>query len=164
VEVITSIFYWQNHRGIQNVSSVRWRDRFTVVNTDGITKGFKTSAPYGDVTDSSMKMPTESLRDSKQQLRTVTCPICRQRSWQNHRRNSPSVKLSAKVNISPLTRPYPPLFLLLLPHLNSPQLQTTSALQKKKISLFSAQQVIYLEVFLSQHPCSDLPTDFYQFL
>jgi hypothetical protein len=34
----------------------------------------------------------------------------------------------------------------------------------KKISLFSAQQVIYLEVLLSQNPCSDLPTDFYQFL
>ena len=32
---------------------------------DGITEGFKTPAPYGDVTDSSMKMPTESPRDSK---------------------------------------------------------------------------------------------------
>jgi hypothetical protein len=36
--------------------------------------------------------------------------------------------------------------------------------QKKKISLFSAQQVIFLEVFSSQHPYSDLPIDFYQFL
>jgi len=122
------------------------------------TEGFKTSTPYSDVTDSPMKMQTESPRDSKRQLRTVTCPI-----W-NHRRNSLSVKPSVKVNISLLTRPYPPLFLLLLPHLNSPQLQTTSAPPKKKISLFSAQQVIYLEVLLSQHPCSDLPMDFYQFL
>ena len=128
---------------------------------DGITDGFKTSAPYGDVTDSPMKMLTESPRDSKWQLLTVTCPVCRQRSRRNHIRNSSSVKSSAKVNISPLTQPYPPLFLLLLPHLNSPQLQTTSAPPPKKISLFSAQQVIYLEVFLSQHPCSDLSTDFY---
>jgi len=72
------------------------------------------------------KMPTESLRDSKRQHRKVTCPVCRHISRWNHRQNSPSVKPSAKINISPLTRPYPPLFLLLLPHLNSPQLQTTS--------------------------------------
>jgi len=121
------------------------------------------SAPYGDVTDSPKKMPMESPRDSKRQRRTVTCPVCHQRSRRNHRRNSPSVKPSAKVNISPLTRPYAPLFLRLLPHLNSPQLQTASAPPKKKKSP-SSQQVIYLEVFLSQHPCSDLPTDFYQFL
>jgi hypothetical protein len=42
------------------------------------------------------------------------------------------VNPSAKVNISPLTRPDPPLFLLLLPHLNSPQLQTSSPPPKKK--------------------------------
>ena len=172
VEVIKGIFYWRNHRGIQNVSSIRWRDRFTDANADGITEGFKTAAPYGDKTDSPMQMPMESPRDSKQQLRTVTCPVYRQNSRQNHRRNIPSVNPSAKVNTSTLTRPYPPLFFLLLllllpllflPHLNSSQLQTTSP-PPKKISLFSAQQVIYLEVFLSQHSCSDLPTDFYQFL
>jgi hypothetical protein len=102
--------------------------------TNGITEGFKTSATYGDVTDSSMKMPTESQRDVKRQLRTVTCPVCRQRSRRNHRRNSPSVKPSTKVNISPLTRLDVPLFLLLLPHLNSPQLQKTTAPPPKKKS------------------------------
>ena len=113
--------------------------------TDGITDGFKTSAPYGDVTDSPMKMLTESLRDSKWQLLTVTCPVCRQRSRRNHIRNSPSVKSSAKVNISPLTQPYPPLFLLLLSHLNSPQLQTTSAPPpKKKKSPFSQHNKSYI--------------------
>jgi hypothetical protein len=122
VEVIAGIFYQRNHRGIQNASSVRWRDRFTDENADAITEGFKTSAPYGDVIDSPMQMLTESPMDSKWQHRTVTCPVCRQSSRQNHRRNSPSVKPSVKVNISPLTRPYPPLFLLLFPHLNSPQL------------------------------------------
>ena len=127
MEVIVGIFYRRNHQEIQNVILVRWRDRFTDENADGITEGVKTSAPYDDVTDSPMKMPMESPRDSKWQHRTVTCPVCRQSSRWNHRQNSPSVKPSAKVNISPLTRPYLPLFLLLLPHLNSPQLQTTSA-------------------------------------
>jgi hypothetical protein len=150
VEVIAGIFYPLNHRGIQNFSSVRWRDRFTDGNADGITEGFKMSALYGDVTDS--PMPMESPTDSKRQHRMVTCPVCRQSSRRNHRQNSLSVKPSAKVNIPPLTRPYPPLFLLLFPHLNSPQLQTTSAPPKKKISLFSAQQVIYLIADkMSQH-------------
>jgi len=137
VEVIGVIFYRQNHRGIQNVSSVWWRDRFTNGNADRLTEGFKMLAPYGDVTDSPMKMPTDALTNSKRQHRTVTCPVCRQISRRLHRRNNPSGKPSAKVNISPQTRPYPPLFLLLLPHLNSPQLQTTSAPPKKKISLLS---------------------------
>ena len=43
----------------------------------------------------------------------------------------PSVSLSAKVNIWALCRPLPPLFLLLLPHPNSPLLQTTSPPSKK---------------------------------
>ena len=132
VEVIAGIFYRRNHQGIQNVSSIRWRDRFTDANANGITRG------------------------SKRQPRTMTCPVYRQMSR--------LVKPSAKVNISPLYRPSPPIFLLFLPHLNSPQLQTSNPPSKKKISLFSAQQVIFLEVFSSQHPCSDLPTDFYQFL
>jgi len=126
-------------------------------------------------------------RDSKRQLRTVTWPIHRWKCRRNHRGiqngNSvrwralftvrladkitdgivPSMKPSTKVNISPLQRPSPPLFLLLLSHLNSPQLQTTTP-PPKKISLFSAQQVIFLEVFSSQHSCSDLPTNFYHFL
>ena len=144
--------------------AVRWRGGYCgYFFTDRITKGFKTPAPYSDVTDSPMQMPMESPTDSKQQHRTVTCPVCRQIRRRLHRHNNLLGKPSAKVNISLQTRPYPSLFLLLLPHLNSPQLQTTSA-PKKKISLFSAQQVIYLEVFLSKHPCSDLPTDFYQFL
>jgi hypothetical protein len=49
VEVIAGIFYRRNHQGIQNISSVRWRDRFTDENADGITEGFKTAAPYGDM-------------------------------------------------------------------------------------------------------------------
>jgi len=40
--------------------------------TNIITEGFKTSAPYGDVTNSPMEMPTDSPRDSKRQLCMVT--------------------------------------------------------------------------------------------
>ena len=134
-------------------------------------------------------LPTESSRDSKRQLRTVTWSIHRLKCRRNHRGIQteisiqwcslftvriadgltdgiiPSVSPSAKVNICPLCRPSPPLFLLLLPHHNSPLLQKTSTPPKKKkqFSLFSAQQVIFLEVLWSQHPCSDLLTDFISF-
>jgi len=109
--------------------------------TDKITERFKMSAPYSDETGSSMKMPTESPRDSKRQLRTMTCPIYRQISRRNHKQNILSVNPSAKVNASTLTRPYSPIFLLLLllflPHLNSPQLQTTSPTPKTNLPLLS---------------------------
>jgi len=140
--------------------SLTWR-LFRVLFSDGITEGFKKSASYGDETGSPMNMPTESPRDSKRQLRTVmrlvhqwkiptesprdskwqlrtvTCLIYRQNSRWNHGQNILSVNPSAKVNISPLTRPDPPLFLLLLPHLNSPQLQTSSPPPKKNLPLLS---------------------------
>jgi hypothetical protein len=45
--------------------------------TDGITEGFKTADPYGDVTASQFNMPTESPRDSKRNFHTVTCPVYR---------------------------------------------------------------------------------------
>jgi len=130
-------------------------------------------------------LPTDSSRDSKSQLRTVTWPIHRLTCRRNHRgiQNEISVQWralftvriangitdeiimsvnpSAKVNICPFYRLSPPVFLLLLPNPNSPLLQTTTP--SKKISLFSAQQVIFLDVLWSQHPCSDLPTDFISF-
>jgi hypothetical protein len=97
-------------------------------------------------------LPTESPRDSKWQLRTVTWSILRSNCWRTHRgiqtgismqwrdlftvRITDGIRLSAKVNIWPLYRPSPPLFLLLLPHPNSRLLQTTTP-PKKKISLFS---------------------------
>ena len=76
--------------------SLMWR-LLRVFFTDGITEGFKTSAPYGDETDSPMQMPTESLRDSKRQLRTVTRPIHRCKCRWNHRgiQNSSSVRWRA---------------------------------------------------------------------
>jgi len=65
---------------------------------DGITDGFEMSDPYGDVSI----VPSESSTVSP-----MECP-------------------SGKVNICPIYRPSPPLFLLLLPNPNSPHLQTTS--------------------------------------
>jgi hypothetical protein len=107
---------------------------------DGITDGFEMADPYGDV----LIVPSESLTDSPTEF--------------------PTVKPSVKVNICPLYRPSPPLFLLLLPNPNSLHLQTTSPPPPQtKTSLISAQQVIFLEVLWSQHPCSDLPTDFINF-
>ena len=77
------------------------------------------------MTRSPFKMPTESPRDLKWQIRTVTCRVFCQNSRRTHRRIIPSVKPLEKVNICPLCRPSPPLFLLLLPNPNSPHLQTT---------------------------------------
>jgi len=100
-------------------------------------------------------LPTESPRDSKLQLHTVTWPIHCLKCRRNHRgfQNGsfvwwralftvrivdritdeiiPSVNPSTKVNISLLCRPSPPLFLLFLPHPNSPNCKQL-ALQKKK--------------------------------
>ena len=86
--------------------------------SDEITEGFKTAALYGDVTGSQFKISMKLLRDSKQQLRAVTCPVCRQNSRRTHRQNNAVGEFVRK--------PSPPLFLLLLPHPNSPQLQTSS--------------------------------------
>jgi len=96
------------------------------------------------MTDSLMKMQTDSSTDLKRQHCTVMCPFCRQISRWLHGRNNSSGKLSAKVNKSPQTRPYPPLFLLLLPHLNSPQLQTTSAPAPPKKSPSSQHNKSYI--------------------
>jgi hypothetical protein len=156
--------------------------------TDGITERFKTLASYGDVIDSLMEMPTDSPRDSKRQLHMVTWPIHRWKYRQTRRRiqNSSTVrwralfadrlddgftyiiicwgsrrqKLIYPLKLDPIL-PYFSFFFLIstLPNCKKP-----APPPQKKISLFSAQQVIYLEVFLSQHPCWDLPTDFYQFL
>ena len=99
-------------------------------------------------------LPTESPRDSKWQLRTVTWPILRSNCWRTHRgiqtrismqwrdlfivRITNGIRLSvspsAKVNIWPLYQPSPLLFLLLLPHPNSRLLQTTTPPQKKNLN------------------------------
>jgi hypothetical protein len=88
--------------------SLTWRF-LRVIFADGITDGFKTAAPYGDVTGSPFNMPTELLRDLKLQIHTVTCRCFRQNSRRTRRRNNQSGKQSEKVNIS-----------LSLPTLSSP--------------------------------------------
>jgi len=59
VEVLEGYFFWRNHQRIQNDS------------------------PYSDVTGSPFKLPMDSPRDLKWQIRTVTCRCFRQ----NHRRS-----------------------------------------------------------------------------
>jgi len=136
-------------------------------------------------------LSTESPRDSKRQLCTVTRPVHRWKCRRNNQgiQNDSSVrwhvlftiriadgitdeivrrwirrqKLIHPLSLDPIL-PYFSFFfsffflISTLPNCKQP------APLPKKISLFSAQQVIYLEVFLSQHLCSDLPMDFYQFL
>ena len=129
-------FYRRNHRWIQNDS------------------------PYSDVTGSPFKMPMESPRDSKWQIHTVTCRFFRR----NHRwkicRWNRRKKFTYVLSANPLL-PYFSFFFLIptLPICKRP----APPPPQTKISLISAQQVIFLKVLWSQHPCSDLPMDFINF-
>jgi len=140
VEVLTGYLFWWNDRRIQNDS------------------------PYNDVTGSPFKLPTESPRDLKMADPYNDVSIFPSDSPTASPTENLSGKPSEKVNICQLCRSSPPLFLLLLPNPNSPHLQTTSpASPQTKISLISAQQVIFLEVLWSQHLCFDLPMNFINF-
>ena len=134
------IFFRRNHRRIQNDS------------------------PYSDVTGSPFKLPTDSPRDLKWQIRTVTCLCFRQNHRRNHRRSFRwwnRRKTLIYVSFADPLLPYFSFFFLIptLPICKQP----APPPPKKKIFLISAQQVIFLEVLWSQHPCSDLPTDFINF-
>jgi len=63
VEVLAGYFFEWNHRRIQKDN------------------------PYSDVTGSPFKLPTESPRDLKWQIHTVTCWLFRQNHWWFHRRS-----------------------------------------------------------------------------
>ena len=99
--------------------------------------GFKTLTSYGDETDSPMKIQTKSPRDSEWQLHMVTCPVYRQKSWQNYRRNIPSVKPSAKVNISLSLHPILPYFSFFLLISTLPNCKQPAPPPKKNLPLLS---------------------------
>ena len=124
--------------------------------TDGITEGFKTADLYGDVTTSPFNMSTESSRDSKRNFRTVTCLFTVRMADRIIERIILSVNPSVKVNICPLCQ-------LCSSSFQSQLSPTANNQPKKKISLFSAQQIIFLEVLWLQHSYSDLSTDFISF-
>jgi hypothetical protein len=134
------IFFRRHHRRIQNDS------------------------PYSDVTGLPFKLPTDSPRDLKWQICTVTC-LC---FCQNHRRNhrqsfrwwNRRKKLIYVSSADPLL-PYFSFFFL-IPTLLIYK-QPAPPPPQKQIFLISAQQVIFLEVLWSQHLCSDLPIDFINF-
>jgi hypothetical protein len=121
--------------------------------TDGMTdRKFRIKKKSGSLTWRFLRviLPTELPRDSKRQLRTVTWPFHRLKCQRNYQGIQTKISVqwcalftvrianeltdrimslmnpSVKVNICPLCRPSPPLFLLLLPHPNSPLLQTTT--------------------------------------
>jgi hypothetical protein len=62
VEVLAGYFFRQTHRQIQN------------------------NSPYSDVTGLPFKLPTESPRDLKWQIRTVTCRFFHQNHRRHHKR------------------------------------------------------------------------------
>jgi len=74
------------------------------------------AGPYGDVTGSPLEMPTESLRDSKCQIRTVTCRFFHQNSQRTHRQKirrwNRQKKLIYALSVDPL-RPYFSFFFLI---------------------------------------------------
>jgi hypothetical protein len=118
-------------------------------------------SPCSDVTGSLFKLPTESPRDLKWQICTVTCRFFHQNHRRTHRQKirrwNRQKNLIYVSSADPLLPYFSFFFLILtLPICKQPAPQT-------KISLISAQQVIFLEVLWSQHPCSDLPMNFINF-
>ena len=151
VEVIGVIFY----RGIQNVSSVQWRDRFIDGNADELTEGFKTSAPYGDMTDSPMKIPTESPTDSKWQHRMVRALFADRLADgftdRIIRRGSRRQKLIYPLKLDPIL-PYFSFFFL-ISTLRPPKKKSPSSQHNKsyifKSSCHSIRVLIYRRIFIS---------------
>jgi len=116
VEVLEGLFLPTDAPTDSKRQPVQWRDRFAIYNVDGITEGFEMLDPYGDV----LIFPSESS----------TAFL--------------SVKPTEKVNICPLCRPSPPLFLLLLPNPNSPHLQTTSPPSRPNTNLSHLSTTSYI--------------------
>ena len=119
VEVLAGYFFRRNHRWIQNDS------------------------PYSDVTGSPFKLPTDSPRDLKWQIRTVTCRCFCQNHRRNHRRSFRRKKLIYDSSADPLL-PYFSFFFLIptLPIYKQP----APPPQKKKISLISAMSTSLLHI------------------
>jgi len=117
-------------------------------------------SPYSDVTGSLFKLPMDSPRDLKWQIRTVTCRCFCQNHWRSFRRWNCWKKLIYDSSADPLL-PYFSFFFLIptLPICKQPgppQKKNSPSYQHNKL-------IIFLEVLWSQHPCSDLPTDFINF-
>jgi len=102
----------------------------------------------------------ESPTDLKWQIHTMMCRLFRQNHRRFHRRSVRRETLIYVQSTNPLL-PYFSFFFLIstLPICK----QQPPLPPQTKISLISAQQVIFLEVLWSQHPCSNLPTDFINF-
>jgi len=134
-------FYRWNHRRIQNDSS------------------------YSDVTGSPFTMQTESPRDLKWQIRTVTCRVFRQNHRQHHRRKICWWnRRKTFIYVQSADPPVPYFsFFFLIPTLPICKQPAPLPPKQKSPSFQHNKLIIFLEVLWSQHPCSDLPTDFINF-
>ena len=101
-----------------------WRF-WQVIFSDGITDGFKKTARTATWTVRRLncRRNHRGIWNGRSVRWHVDCSV---KITDGSPIEVPSVKPSGKVNICPLCRPSPPLFLLLLPNPNSPHLQTTS--------------------------------------
>jgi len=110
----------------------RWRGGFGEL---FFFRRIQKDSPYNDVTGSPFKMPTESPRDLKWQIRTVTCLCVRQNHRQSFRRWNRRKKLIYVSSADPLL-PYFSFFFLIPtlpickqpapPKKNLPHISTTS--------------------------------------
>jgi len=125
---------------------------------------FQTGSPTDSKRQPVQRAPFILPTDLKWQIRTVTCLLFRQNHRRFHRQSVRRWNRREKliyVQSTDLLLPYFFFFFLIstLPICKQPATPSPQT----KISLISAQQVIFLEVLWSQHPCSDLPTDFINF-
>ena len=142
MKVLAGYFFRRNHRRIQNDS------------------------PYSDVTGSPFKLPTESPRDLKWQIRTVTCRFFRQNHWRKIRRWNRRKKLINVSSADPLLSYFS--FFFLIPTLpickqpappppqkkNLPHISTTSYISWSFVVTASARVLIYrriLSIFVSNY-------------
>jgi len=94
--------------------------------SDDITDGFKNDSPYSDVTGAPFTLPTDSPRDLKWQIRTVTCLCFHQNHRRDHRRiHRRNIRREKLIYVSSAD-PLLPYFSFFFPNPNSPHLQTTS--------------------------------------
>jgi hypothetical protein len=120
-----------------------------------IQKNYKKKRRFADVEVFVDNLPTESPRDSNQDLHAVMWPIHHRNCRRNHRHKKSvgdSISKSEYITTLPtLSSPISTSFFL--SQLSPPKLQTTTPPKKKTLFL---TQVIFLYVLWSQHPCSDL--------
>jgi hypothetical protein len=167
-DIFSKLFgHWENQRKINRKNRTEIKNWLNQKINGGFGGFFflrnhwriQNDSPYSDVTGSPFKLPTDSPKDLKWQIRTVTCWCFRQNHRQSFRRWNCRKKLIYDISADPLL-PYFSFFFLIptLPICKQPPPQ-----KKKSPSYQYNKLIIFLEVLWSQYPCSDVPTDFINF-